>query len=316
MEKVGEGLVSKLDITQLERLRDIGTYLSDVRQQQSLTLDEISSHTYIPLRILRAIEAADDQVLPEPVFIQGFIRRYGDALGLDGYALSQEFPLYAQPLQSDCIDEDPLVNRPAPWQFPSLKFLTPPSPGNPSSAPNWPLIAAAALGAIAVFGLGYGLTRVLAPSENAPESNPALTQTPPNSEPQASDPESDPETAEAPVENTSEPEAEIVAVAQSANAALGSPAIVVVEQMNRTLGAPVTVDVTLSRRSWMQVVIDGRQEFEGIMEEQTQQTWLGQEEVMLLVGDAGAVSVSVNGSQPRILGENGSIAELTVTPEN
>lgn len=87
-----------LDTVQQEQLEAIGTYLSQIREGQARTLEEISAKTYIPMRLLKAIESGQGKTLPEPVFIQGFIRRYADALGLDGVDLSQKFPVNITPL--------------------------------------------------------------------------------------------------------------------------------------------------------------------------------------------------------------------------
>lgn len=78
---------------QLERLEEIGRHLQQCRQQQSLSLRKIAAKTYIRPSILEAIEKADTTSLPEPVYIQGFLRRYGDALGLNGDELAQQLPV-------------------------------------------------------------------------------------------------------------------------------------------------------------------------------------------------------------------------------
>jgi cytoskeletal protein RodZ len=75
---------------QLEQLQEIGRQLQQCRQQQSLTLEKLAVKTYIRHSILEAMEKADTKSLPEPVYIQGFLRRYGDALGLNGEALAQQ----------------------------------------------------------------------------------------------------------------------------------------------------------------------------------------------------------------------------------
>ena len=79
--------------TQAEQLKAIGSKLSHEREARSVTLDAVATKTYIPLRLLSAIEAGRMDLLPEPVFVQGFIRRYADTLGLDGTALSKEFAI-------------------------------------------------------------------------------------------------------------------------------------------------------------------------------------------------------------------------------
>ncbi len=79
--------------TQAEQLKAIGSKLSHEREARSVSLDAVATKTYIPLRLLSAIEAGRMDLLPEPVFVQGFIRRYADTLGLDGAALSKEFAI-------------------------------------------------------------------------------------------------------------------------------------------------------------------------------------------------------------------------------
>ncbi len=79
--------------TQAEQLKTIGSKLSHEREARSVSLAAVATKTYIPLRLLTAIEAGRLDLLPEPVFVQGFIRRYADTLGLDGTALSKEFAI-------------------------------------------------------------------------------------------------------------------------------------------------------------------------------------------------------------------------------
>lgn len=77
-----------LNEAQVEQLKEITTHLRQVRQEKSLRIEEIASQTMIRAGVLQALEEERFEELPEPIFLQGFIRRYGDALGLDGNALS------------------------------------------------------------------------------------------------------------------------------------------------------------------------------------------------------------------------------------
>ncbi|MBN3921621.1 helix-turn-helix domain-containing protein [Nostoc sp. NMS4] len=77
-----------LNEAQVEQLKEITTRLRQVRQEKSIRIEEIASQTMIRAGILQALEEDRFEELPEPIFLQGFIRRYGDALGLDGNALS------------------------------------------------------------------------------------------------------------------------------------------------------------------------------------------------------------------------------------
>lgn len=77
---------------QIRRLSELGASLRQARQDLSLSLEDMAAKTMIRAGILSAIEQGRLNQLPEPVYIQGFIRRYADALGLDGVQVSSRFP--------------------------------------------------------------------------------------------------------------------------------------------------------------------------------------------------------------------------------
>lgn len=71
--------------TQLElsaKLAEIGAQLKQVRENKALSLDEVQASTLIPKSHLKAIEEGNLESLPELVYVQGFIRKYGQAIGL------------------------------------------------------------------------------------------------------------------------------------------------------------------------------------------------------------------------------------------
>lgn len=77
-----------------EKLREIGSYLRQMRKDKSLSLEEIAAETKIQLRLLRAIEEARIEVLPEPIYIKGFIKQFADALDEDGEEIASSFPTW------------------------------------------------------------------------------------------------------------------------------------------------------------------------------------------------------------------------------
>ena len=89
--------MANLNFSQKEQLKEVGSYLCQTRQNQGQSLDQIATAIYIRPTLLKAIEEGESAPLPEPVFIQGFIRRYGDALGLDGVTLSRKFSIDSVP---------------------------------------------------------------------------------------------------------------------------------------------------------------------------------------------------------------------------
>lgn len=84
--------LNQLDQDRAAKLVEIGAFLQEKRQELGLPLDKIAAQTMIRQSILEAIETGTIAHLPEPIYTQGFIRRFADALGLDGKAISLEYP--------------------------------------------------------------------------------------------------------------------------------------------------------------------------------------------------------------------------------
>lgn len=76
---------------QREQLLALGAVLRDARIASGQTLDEVASKVLVRSRLLLALEEARTNELPEPIYVRGLIRRYGDVLGLDGDALSKNY---------------------------------------------------------------------------------------------------------------------------------------------------------------------------------------------------------------------------------
>ncbi len=89
--------MTKFSAPQQSQLVQIGAFLRDNREKQAKSLEDIAICTYIRPQLLNGLEAGNPDLLPEPIFVQGFIRRYAEALGLDGIELSQQFTVTSIP---------------------------------------------------------------------------------------------------------------------------------------------------------------------------------------------------------------------------
>ncbi|MGB3789640.1 MAG: helix-turn-helix domain-containing protein [Phormidesmis sp.] len=135
--------MTKFSGSQQSQLAQIGAFLREKREQQGKSLQDIAVSTYIRPQLLSGIETGDPDLLPEPVFVQGFIRRYAETLGLKGVELSQQFT----------VDSIPSTPRPAKASEPEdssttrltrlTSKLTPRQPGaNTALTPVAPMPAA------------------------------------------------------------------------------------------------------------------------------------------------------------------------------
>lgn len=69
----------------------IGATLKDARRRLGMDIKDAEDRTKIRTRYLRALEAEDWEILPGPAYVRGFLRTYGQILGLDGGALADRY---------------------------------------------------------------------------------------------------------------------------------------------------------------------------------------------------------------------------------
>lgn len=75
-----------------DRLKAIGQEIRQRREAQALSIAQVHQTTFIPEHILTAIEQGDIDHLPEDVYIRGFLRHIGPAIGVDGVELANSLP--------------------------------------------------------------------------------------------------------------------------------------------------------------------------------------------------------------------------------
>lgn len=240
--------VRPLEEQQAEKLAELGEILRCLRQEKDFPLEKIAAKTLIQRRLLQAIEQGKLDELPEPIYIQSFIKQYADTLGLNGQELSSSFPI------SD--HHQLLVKRS--WKIPV-----------PQLRPIHLYLLYIFVVICSVNGLSQMLSR----------SNLQV---------------SDRQTQQPQIQPILKPERQ---TQQS-------------EKLNFS-SKSVRIGVTLKAQSWIRVVADGKTEFEGILPEGTQRTWVAQEKLTVLADNAGAVLVTFNQEKAMQMGNPGEPQEVT-----
>lgn len=59
-----------------------GMQLSNIRQQKGYTIEYVASKLHLRVRIIELIEQGEFNLLPQPVFIKGYLRAYSKLLGV------------------------------------------------------------------------------------------------------------------------------------------------------------------------------------------------------------------------------------------
>jgi cytoskeleton protein RodZ len=72
---------------------DVGETLREARMRQRIDITDMEVETKIRAKYLRALENEEWALLPGPTFVKSFLRTYGDALGLDGRRLVEEYKI-------------------------------------------------------------------------------------------------------------------------------------------------------------------------------------------------------------------------------
>ena len=75
-----------------QALRQIGKQLREARESRGLTLAQLHIYTHVAIPQMDAIERGSWEELSEEVFVRGFIRVMGNALGLNGTHLVASLP--------------------------------------------------------------------------------------------------------------------------------------------------------------------------------------------------------------------------------
>jgi cytoskeleton protein RodZ len=286
--------MNQLSSLQAEQLKEIGGYLRQLREERPLSVEDIAAITRIRVPMLEALESGNLDRLPELIYVKGFIRRYGEALGIDGKSLSDRLSPSAQQL----VQEAATPKKTAPKVPPALveKNATKPSRALPKTAtvaqasPAIPKAETAAKPAKkSVFGLSLWLGLLAGVSCGLGGLGYLFLSRPPANN------------------QAIEPAPEIPPSPVVLPAPVASPAPV--------RATPLSVTVSIDNPAWLRVRADGKTLQEGILKPGTKQTWTANKTLNIRTGNAGGVQFSLNDRPLEVMGPLGQIADRTFTVE-
>ncbi|WP_445174934.1 helix-turn-helix domain-containing protein [Microcoleus sp.] len=255
-----------------KKLAELGAQLRQYREQHSICLDKVALVTMIRRNLLQAIEDGQLDQLPEPVYTQGLIKRYAEAMGLDGSQFAEFFPIEPPPRSRTKLSwQDGPQLRPI-HLYLFYTFLIICSVNVLSQVMGSSVTAKNGAGAEALT-LGQQQQARLA----AEASRASKTQKP-----------------------------ESYATVEAARTG---------QKLDTSGNKPVMVSLTFKAESWMQVEVDGKTEFEGVLPSGTVRTWQAQKQLVVVAGNAGAVMIAVNNGQAELLGFPGVVKEVVFKAE-
>ena len=280
-----------------DRHVDFGTFLRQAREQRGLSLQELAVTTKISARVLEALERNDPSKLPGGIFSRSFVRAFAREVGLDPdlavanfvSAFPDESGADEMPATTSAVEAESFEHRRRAFRIVVR------------------LLGVAVLVAILAF-IYYSKFRpgFLTAGPERPRPLPAATaaQAP-------SRPESQPR---APVPAPSVmPGASLADAAPAAAApptgpaeAVAPPAAAAPQQ------APLVVVLTLTDPCWLSVNVDGTRTPSRTAGPGERLEFAVQRSITMTVGNAAALSVTLNGKPARALGAAGQVVTTTI----
>jgi cytoskeletal protein RodZ len=271
-----------------------GRYLRSVRRERGISLEKISKETRIGLDTLNLIEQEDLSGLPAEVFVKGFIRSYAKAVGADGDRAVSAYLISLSRLQrseQSEADLDRLSNRFWPHMMMAAGILI--------------VVITVSIFALSGVPKEEGAPQ---PSETAttPEAAPAAEKAPPAPFPaeQVKVPleESTPEPASRSEAPSAFP-AESGRQTEVASSGAGSAGRATAKQI---------LEITAEAETWMKIVIDDEKSKEVTLKPGDRLALEASEGFELLIGNAGGVSMRLNGEPVEVGGKSGQVRSLTL----
>jgi cytoskeletal protein RodZ len=260
----------------------IGAKLRQERLSQGLTVDDIARDTRIASRYLEAIEKDDYSSLPGLIFARNFVRQYAVALKLDPEPLLAGLP--KQDASTALLPDPPARSRSS-FGDRNLHSIL--------SSSVWLALACGA--GIAAY-IHYNQPRVPSPEPgiaDKAESSPPVTSAIPRITPEAAQEKTD----------------------AAAEPAAGAPAPAPTSPANPAAAAPVQVSLTAHATAWVQVSADGKTAFIGTLKPNETKEVSALEQVKISTGNAGALTISLNGKTLESLGPVGQVRAIKLTAE-
>jgi len=288
----------------------VGETLRRERLKQKKDLDQISRELKISPRFLEAIEDEDFEKLPGGVFARAFVRQYGRLLGLnDDELASQLQQVLDPPPEAGAEPGRPAMVGLAPIQVPRMEEWQ--TIGDPRFHWTGPLSAAIVL--VMVLLVCSGVYAWLQRPRNPVSAHSGVPQSTSNSPAQPPAQTSLANVHEAPpIAAGPAPVRQPLPAATSPNTAAApqpnSPvaaAGVVPPSAPPNPNATVRVDITASEPVWVLARTDGKFAFTGTMEQGQTRSVDATRDVVLRLGNAGGVTIMLNGKPVPPIGPKG-----------
>jgi cytoskeletal protein RodZ len=274
-------------------MKEFGASFRKARESRNVSINEIAEETRISSRFLTAIENEQFELLPGGHFNRAFIRTYAEQLGLDPNETVAAYEKIFHP-----VEEEPAQQEPERGRGPTTKI---------------PVYYVAVAGLLILVVVFYFATRHQEPSV-VTESAPATEAAPPKP---AAAPAAEP-ASPLPVDSAALPvTAATIATSPAATVTAATAATAAPQtQSASNANAPIVVDLEVREESWFKLSSDGNAIVTGeILQPGMTRRYTANSSMDVSFGNAGGVTLRLNGQPVSSLGKSGQVRNITITPQ-
>lgn len=255
-------------------MQTVGEVLRTEREKRGMTVKDIEAATSIRALYISAIEDNKFSVVPGEVYLKGFIRNYANYLGLNGQEMVEIYRKSQNPPAPVIAQVDQALQQPtSSEQRKEARQSQATSDIKARDSSSSAKWLAIALASVVIAGAGWWFAIGAGkPSAPAPQQP--------------------------------------VKVAPSAP--VQPPVAPAVPQQQVPVNTkPVALIVKFTDDCWAQVIVDGKEVYEGILKSGESQKWEADQTIVVKFGNAGAVELTHNGRSMGKLGAPGDVITRT-----
>lgn len=271
---------------------EFGPHLRRAREKRGLSLQQVAAITKISARVLEALERNDISKLPGGIFSRSFVRAYAREVGLDPEETVERF-----------VESFP----------PEAEERAPVAAAQAVDAEGFESGRRAAVTLLQVLGisvlvvLAVAVYRSMRPTPTAQPPVPAIT------EPVREAPPAAPAAAEAQPPAAVSPEAGAQLPAASTTPGPAASEAAGGESFVATPETPLALTVVASEECWLSLSVDGQKVVARNLQPGERVQFRARTVIILSAGNAGALTLTINGKPARALGGRGEVVTSTIT---
>jgi cytoskeletal protein RodZ len=268
---------------------EISEKLKAARAGRGVSLEEISSRTRINIAYLRYMEEGKFDFLPRPI-VNGFLKTFAKEVGLDGYALA------AQLQPPPPAEVAPAVAPPEMRKQPAVAVSARPAPGQADftiTPSGFPYLKEIAIGLGALLVMALLLYWVARAPESEPQTEVAAEEEVSKKTQPGNGPVQEISLEQMAAEPAQQPQADSTVTSKPAQ---------------------VTLEARFKDRVWLAVTIDDSLKSDSIYRAGMSKSWSAKKNFRLSMGNAGAVTLLLDGKDLGEIGKPGQVADIVITP--